>query len=244
MTAPSASPTPPDPAAAAAFAGLGKILHNTDDYSLNQVLQRIAEAACDVLPELEEVSVTLLEGGRAKTMVFTGPLAAFLDERRYQIGFGPCLDAAVSGNTMILNTADPANNYSDFPRIAAGRGVTHLLSVGMPIPQRTVGALNMYSTVEQPIPAETVALAQGFAGYAAVAVANAALYHSAVDETRHMNEALKTRATIEQAKGILIATRRCTPDQAFALLTQASQNQNRKLHDIATDLVTRAQTPR
>lgn len=79
----------------------------------------------------------------------------------------------------------------------------------------------MYSTVEQPIPAETVALAQGFAGYAAVAVADAALYHSAIDETRHMNEALKTCATIDQAKGILMVTRRCTLDQAFDLLTQA-----------------------
>jgi AmiR/NasT family two-component response regulator len=50
---------------------------------------------------------------------------------------------------------------------------------------------------------------------------------------------MRSRATIEQAKGILMARTRCGPDAAFDLLVRASQRENRKLRDIAGDLVAR-----
>ena len=223
-----------------AFAELGKMLHPTDGVAMSQVLQRIADLAVTVLPELTDVSVTLVERGEPRTVVFTGSLAPFLDERQYRRGFGPCLDAALTGSTITVDTADPVGDYPEFATVAAGRGVTQVLAVGLPIPQATVGALNMYSTSREPISPESVELAETFAGYVAVAVANATLYHAAVSEARNLHEALKTRAVIEQAKGILMGLRHCSAEQAFSLLTQASQRQNRKLHDIAAEVVEHA----
>jgi AmiR/NasT family two-component response regulator len=46
-----------------------------------------------------------------------------------------------------------------------------------------------------------------------------------------------TRPAIEQAKGILMAHRRATPDQAFAELAHASQNYNVKLALLAQGVV-------
>jgi AmiR/NasT family two-component response regulator len=37
-----------------------------------------------------------------------------------------------------------------------------------------------------------------------------------------------------------VGDRRCSPDEAFAILTKTSQNTNRKVRDVATALVTRA----
>jgi AmiR/NasT family two-component response regulator len=42
---------------------------------------------------------------------------------------------------------------------------------------------------------------------------------------------------IEQAKGILMRDQKCTADEAFRLLTQASNTSNRKLRDIAAAIV-------
>ena len=56
-------------------------------------------------------------------------------------------------------------------------------------------------------------------------------------ENEELRAALESRATIEQAKGIVMATMHCTPDEAFDLLRQQSQHENRKLRDIARDLV-------
>jgi hypothetical protein len=56
-------------------------------------------------------------------------------------------------------------------------------------------------------------------------------------EVAGLREALRSRAVIEQAKGILIATAGCTPDEAFALLVRQSQHENRKLREVAGELV-------
>ena len=56
-------------------------------------------------------------------------------------------------------------------------------------------------------------------------------------EIEHLRRALSSRAVIEQAKGILAERTRCTPEQAFALLDQASQRRNVKLRLIAAEIV-------
>ncbi|WP_199191764.1 ANTAR domain-containing protein [Amycolatopsis sp. CA-126428] len=56
-------------------------------------------------------------------------------------------------------------------------------------------------------------------------------------ENRNLRLALRTRGDIEQAKGILIGQRGCTPDDAFALLVELSQATNTKFHVVAQALV-------
>lgn len=53
-----------------------------------------------------------------------------------------------------------------------------------------------------------------------------------------LENALRTRPVIEQAKGMLMQTHRCTEEVAFRLLIGMSQALNRKLRDIAADIVT------
>ncbi len=52
-----------------------------------------------------------------------------------------------------------------------------------------------------------------------------------------LRRALSTRATIEQAKGMLMERLSCTSEQAFNLIVLQSQQTARRLHDIAADYV-------
>ncbi|GEL22130.1 hypothetical protein PSU4_10840 [Pseudonocardia sulfidoxydans NBRC 16205] len=52
-----------------------------------------------------------------------------------------------------------------------------------------------------------------------------------------LEAALRSRPVIEQAKGMLMQSHRCTEDVAFRLLISISQAVNRKLRDIATEIV-------
>src|SRR4029079_19676080 len=101
---------------------------------------------------------------------------------------------------------------------------------------RVIGALNVYGTRGRPFDADAARLAEPFAGYAAVALANAALYQSTVDLAENLQQAMHSRAVIEQAKGILMGQNRCSADETFAMLSLASQRSNRKLRDAANDL--------
>jgi AmiR/NasT family two-component response regulator len=74
---------------------------------------------------------------------------------------------------------------------------------------------------------------------AAAALANASVYQSASELATQLSNALEHRAVIEQAKGMLMALQHCDDDQAFDILRRASQRSNRKLRDVAAELIDR-----
>jgi GAF domain-containing protein len=222
-----------------AFTELGRIV--IGDQPLGQVLHRVAELAAACIPGADQVSVTLLDGGRAHSAAFTGSAAAMLDERQYAQGFGPCMDAAASGGVVAITDMAEDVTYPDFSSVARRHGVSSSLSVGMPVPRRTVGALNLYCTGDRPADEEAVQLAQVFASYAAVALANASLYSSTAELATQMQQAMASRAVIEQAKGIVMGQLGIGPDEAFAHLSRTSQQSNRKLRDVAAAVVEQVQ---
>lgn len=57
------------------------------------------------------------------------------------------------------------------------------------------------------------------------------------EEIEHLKTALLSRATIEQAKGMLMRAEHCTPEEAFDILRKASQRENVKLRDVALRIV-------
>jgi GAF domain-containing protein len=219
----------------AAFAELSKIM--LGEQELSETLGRVAELAKQCIPGAVEASVTLLHEDQVATVVFTGSLASQLDERQYEAGFGPCVDAALSGTTIAIEDTEASPTYPDFARLARRQGVTHTLSTGLPVQRRTIGALNLYCTDEAPFDDTTRELATAFASYAAVALANADLYASTANLAANLQRALDSRAVIDQAKGILMRDHRISPDAAFDLLVELSNTGNRKLRDIAQDIV-------
>jgi GAF domain-containing protein len=234
------APASGDPAAA--FAELSTIMLGAQP--LTATLERVAALAAGVIPGADEVSVTLMDGDRARTVAFTGSLAVVLDERQYDAGFGPCMDAAITGTTVAIDDTSTDERYPHFSRLAGQHGIRHTLAVGMRTPQRTIGALNVYGSSADVFDEDARRLAATFAGYAAVSLANAALYTSTAELAAQMQHAMESRAVIEQAKGILMRDNRCSPDEAFAMLVRASNTANRKLRDIAQSLVESAQEGR
>jgi GAF domain-containing protein len=206
------------------------------DQPLSASLGRIAELAKQAIPGVDAASVVLVDRGRVRSLGLSGWLAAELDERQYSTGFGPCVEAALTGGSVLI--ADTADEpvHRDFAALARHLGVTSTLSVGLPVDHRVVGSLNTYSTSGR-IPRAAQELAARFARYAAVAATNAAGYSRAVDLATHLRVALESRAVIEQAKGVLMERYRCTPDDAFQRLVAQSRQENRKLRDLAAELV-------
>jgi AmiR/NasT family two-component response regulator len=58
--------------------------------------------------------------------------------------------------------------------------------------------------------------------------------------TSDMDAALASRAVIDQAKGIVMAAKRCSPDEAFHHLVELSSTTHTKLRDVARSLVEQA----
>jgi len=222
-----------------AFAELGRI--NLSDASLDHVLNRVAELAKAVIPGTTAVSVTLVTEGVAGTAAYTGEPAIQLDEAQYESGYGPCLDAAAHQAVHVIADMGVETRWPEFAEAAAGSGVHSSLSIGIPIRKSVTGAINIYGTEPDAFDSDAVALGQTFAGYAAVALANVHLYSATQSLAEQMAAAMESRAVIEQAKGLLVGQQGVSPDEAFAILSRASQQSNRKLRDIAQAIIDGAQ---
>jgi len=166
--------------------------------------------------------------------------AKSLDETQYEEHEGPCFDAARSGVLFrVRETATDPRWPSYMPR-ARELGARSMLSVPVPAESKVLGALNLYARDPDAFDPPNVALAELVAGHVSLAsqVASALIQHR--DLARQLQEALSTRVVIEQAKGLLMATG-MTGEAAFDSLRRASQRENRKLHQVAAELIAHAE---
>jgi GAF domain-containing protein len=209
-----------------------------DDASLVDSLQGVATAGCSLVQSCAAASVTILERDRPMTISATSDTALALDEAQYRQGDGPCLRAAREERAVRVDDAPNHPDWTEFAEVAKELGVSSSLSVPLALPDpATFGGINFYGSGDRVFDDDDQLLAETFATQAATVVSNALAYWGAFDQATNLTFAMEHRAEIEQAKGILMVTQRCSPDEAFDLLRRASQRENRKLRDIAADIV-------
>jgi GAF domain-containing protein len=204
---------------------------------VTEVLSDIIGVARKAMPAVEAASITLIRGEKPFTAAYDGQMAMDADELQYERGYGPCIDAGLSGQTFLIEDMTTEDRWPDYARTAVAHGVGSSLSVPLPFQTATIGALNTYSTQPHAYNEDEQALGHQVATWIAVAVGTADAAARTSDELRNMHIAMKTRAAIEQAKGILMERYKITEDRAFAVLTRASQTSNIKLRTIAQDLI-------
>jgi GAF domain-containing protein len=214
------------------------------DGTLQETLDRVAHLAKQAIPDADMTAITMLVEGRTTTAVFTNELAPEIDSAQYESGEGPCLDAFRHKTVFRIHDTEKDQRFSAFCESASANGVRSVLSLPLVAIHEGVGALNLYSRHPDAFSDEEVELGMAFAGQAAIVLANAHAYWDAYQLGQDLNEAMKSRAAIEQAKGILMGAQRCTSDEAFQMLIRASQRENRKLREIADEIVARTAEPR
>lgn len=228
----------------AMLAGLGALTRFfVDDGTLGDTLRRVAELARDVTPA-DMVGITMLVDGRAATAVFTDAEAAQIDAAQYEMDDGPCLSAFRRQQVHRIDSMTSEDRWPAFTRDAAAHGITATLSLPLAARGESLGALNLYSRTAA-FDDESTGHAEVFAAQAAIVLANAQVYWDARQLGENLREAMRSRAVIDQAMGVIMADGGQSPDEAFQLLVRASQRENRKLREIAAAIVERtARRPR
>jgi len=211
------------------------------DGTVQETLTRVANLTLDAVPAAELVGITMIVEGRQRTAVFTDEEAVEIDRAQYESGEGPCLSAFKESRvTQIESTAEPGE-WAHFRNTAAAHGVRSTISFPLLVDRRGVGALNLYARIERAFTADDRTTGERFAAQAAIVLANSLAYWDAHELSVGLAEAMKNRAMIEQAKGILMGAEGVSPDAAFDMLVHASQRENLKLREVARRLVENAQ---
>ena len=213
------------------LAALARILDEEED--LGRVLQRSVEQVTRGVPGADMASVTVMRGDRGETVASSEERVWAIDSDQYAAGDGPCLEAARTGEIVRVGVEEAHERWPEFARSARAAGVESYLSCPLIIGEDFVGSLNLYSEKPHGFGELDVALLRFYMTAAVATIANA----RRVAEARKLAESLKTamdsRAVIDQARGVLMARRGISAEQALEELSRQSQNTNVKLRIIA-----------
>jgi GAF domain-containing protein len=210
------------------------------DATMQETLQRVSDLACATVPSASMVGLTMLVDGRPRTAVFTDDRAPEIDAAQYDTGIGPCLDAFRHLQVFRIDDMEVDRQWGPFSAAAVDHGIRSSMSIPLVARHEGVGALNFYSGTPGAFSDDDVQLGLQFATHAAIVLANSQAYWDAHQLGQDLSTAMASRATIEQAKGILMGAEHCSADQAFQILVKASQRENRKLREVAEQIVARA----
>lgn len=206
-------------------------------HDVDRTLQGIVEAAVGTVPGAQHASISaILRRREVRTRAATTDLARAVDKAQYETQQGPCLDALYELHTVRLPDLSSEQRWPSFTARARELGVGSMLAVRLFVVGDDLGALNLMSEHTGAFDTEAEHVALMFAAHAAVAMSGA-------QEQEQLRRALGTRDLVGQAKGILVERFKITGDQAFRLLVQASQDTNRRLHEVAEDLVMTGELP-
>jgi GAF domain-containing protein len=205
--------------------------------SFDNTLQQVIDLACAGIEGCSMAGITLLGPGGPTTAVSTSEAAATVDAIQYRVNAGPCLDAYRRQVINRIDSTDTDERWPEFSRGAAANGVHAVLSFPLIVAGDGIGAMNLYASTESGFDRQAEQAGAAFATHASITLANARAFWQTEELRRNLEEALTTRGVIEQAKGVLMKIEGYTADEAFDVLKRASQRANRKVHDLAQQIV-------
>ncbi len=198
-------------------------------------LQRLVSVAVERVPGTRWASVSLLRAGRFTTPAATDDVAERADSLQYDLGSGPCMDAALDDSVYVTGDVGAGDRW-----VAWGQRVATELGVHSVFAQRLhlmddsefIASLNIYSDRRAAFDDHAVGMGLVLATHAALILSEMI----ARDRADNLRRALESNREIGVAIGVLMHEHRITREQAFDLLRVASQDTNRKLADVAADV--------
>jgi GAF domain-containing protein len=216
-----------------------------DAHQVSEILQDVAEFAVQAIPGADGAGVTLIRSGDHKPHIqawaVTAAFVGEIDVVQYEdLGEGPCITCMDSRRPTVSGSLGSDTRWPHFGGRVARMGVHSALALPLTVGERVIGAINSYARSRDAFAEHAVRLGSQFAGPAAVSVYHAQLLASASERTDRLQRALKSRAIIDQAIGIIRSRSGLSAEAAFDRLTQLSQSENVKLHIVAEHLVEEA----
>jgi hypothetical protein len=205
---------------------------------LATVLSRLCRQAVAAIPDAEFATVVLrADGEEPHTVASTGERARRLDTVQLLAGEGPCIEAIGSSELVRARLSDLAEQWPELVRAATAADLASVLSTPLVLGERCTGSINLYTAKTHGYRELDAAVLEVYASAAEAALQAEERGSRARATVANLQSALSSRAVIDQAKGIIMAARGIDAQAAFDLLVKQSQQQNRKLRDLAEEFV-------
>ena len=202
----------------------------------------------DFLSLLTERCVELFEAEAAGVMLATpgGGLAlvASSSERMRLIELfelqgnqGPCPDCYRTGKAVVEADLETTTRWPTFSAEALRVGFRAVNAVPLHLRGQVIGVLNLFCNHAGPLPKSDLRSAQALSDVATLSILQHRLHNEQQLVTEQLGAALTSRIAIEQAKGMLAERCNVDVDEAFSLLRHYARSHNRRLSDVAREVL-------
>jgi PAS domain S-box-containing protein len=224
---PGAGPPPPDRSPVPDWDSLAEALH---------------EVIAAAIPLLRADGVGLMladEQGALGWVTATNEAERAFEQAERDLGEGPCVDAFNAGR--IVRTADLRADPR-WPRLAPAARTNQIrgvLSAPVMLGDQPIGTCNALTTVPRDWTEADAGAVRAFAGMLGRLIGSITDAHHKTELTVQLQSALNSRVLIEQAKGVLMERQGVDAEHAFELLRHRARSSERKLADVARELLAR-----
>jgi len=218
-----------------AVEGMSGLLAGT--LELEAFLTRVAEFAVLAIPHADGAGVAMFDVEYPNTVVASADFVRQVDDIQYRLDEGPCVTATAEEHTVVAGSLGGDTRWPRFGPRAGRLGVHSALALPLLTPSTPLGAINVYAHEKNAFTPHAERLGGLFAQSAIIAVHNARILAQALRKVTQLHTALISRATIDQAIGIVRSRSGATAPEAFDALKRISQHDNVKLNQVAQHVV-------
>ena len=216
---------------------IGGVLESMEQ--LSDYLERVVHAVRRHVSGCDEVGETILTAGRPHTAAYTTVQTLEIDAVQYALGDGPCLDAARNRReNRVDDLVVDDGRWPAFAKECREDGMRSLLALPLVSGIECVGAINLYGWAPNAFDAFDASLVRVAASRCADAVVAVSTLDGVQRLAGQLEQAMASRAVIEQAKGVIMAMRGVPEHEAFEVLRKSSQDRNVKVRELAHQIVT------
>lgn len=208
------------------------------DFDVIEFLHRLAERCVELL-DCSEAGLLLADAaGSLRVMASSSERSDALDLLQSQNEEGPCFECYHRGESISSeNLEQDQGRWPTFAPGAFARGFCSVQALPMRVRGTTVGALNLFRSRPGQLADQDVALGQGMADIAAVALLQERSVRESYGLVEQLQGALSSRVVIEQAKGVVSERAQISVDAAFGRLRGYARETNRRISEVAGELV-------
>jgi GAF domain-containing protein len=200
----------------------------------DSAMQRLVALAVETVPGCDWAAITVWRGnGPPASLACSADVAQQVDDLQYELGTGPCLDAAQGSEPVRIADTETDERWPKlWASVDSGTPVRSVLAIPLDESNAHRSALNLYGAAPGAFTDDAFNVGVLFASHARALMVHAL----SAEEAATLTEALSTSRQIGAAIGILMNVHKITEDRAFDLLRATSQHLHRKLRDIAAEV--------
>ena len=202
-------------------------------------LQRMCRAAVRDLPAMG-VGVSVLSRGKEPiTFAASSEASVLVEELQFTLGEGPCIDAYASRSPVLVPdlSVSAATTWPGYAPAAHDHGVRAVFAFPLQVGAARLGALDIYRDHTGSLSAETLSRALT---YAEVAMHRFLDAGTGTEEAADMlADSGGNRLEVYQAQGMVMMQLGVGAEEALARLRAFAYTHERRLNDVARDVVAR-----